>query len=305
MGMYARFLLLDEVERVFRSLPARDLVAWNACIEAYVECGCGEEALACLDHMQAEGVSPSGASFAHGLKACAAMGAKEKGEAMFHAVSAQGLLDRDAMVGNSLIHMYASVGMLATARDVFERLPMRDVVSWNCLITGFAQAGECREAFLALNRMVNQEEEEEEEEEVRKAKPNAITFVSVLGACSHEGLICEARLCLKAMSSDYGLVLMLEHYNCLIDLLGRSGQLNTALAMLNALPCRANAGIWRSLMGACQKWHDAEIAKEAFEAASCFDRNDAMLYVSLGNIYAAAAAAAEDDMQEAALLNVV
>jgi pentatricopeptide repeat protein len=90
------------------------------------------------------------------------------------------------------------------------------------------------------------------------------------------------------MSKDYGIVPTLEHYNCLIDLLGRSGQLNSAVAMVKALPHRANAGIWRNLMGACQKWRNAQIAKEAFDAATCLNRKDAMPYVSMCNIYAAA-----------------
>eukprot|EP00250_Pteridium_aquilinum_P018557 c24122_g9_i1 orf=1-537(+) len=171
--------------------------------------------------------------------------------------------------------MYAKCGLLGIAQQVFDKLPVRDIVSCNSLIAGYAQVGESEHSFDIFGRILEE-----------GLKPDLVTFVIVLNICSRNFLFDKSAMFFDAMSKDHGIVPALEHHACMVDLLGRSGQLDKALAMMKDIPCRANLAVWLSVLGACRNSGNLRIAKQAFRHALLVDNRDASSYVLMSHIHA-------------------
>jgi pentatricopeptide repeat protein len=152
-------------------------------------------------------------------------------------------------------------------------MPLRDVVSWTLLITGYAQLGEANRVFHLLDRMREASQD-----------PNLVTFVGVFNACSHGGLVGTGYMCFKHMVLDIGITPAIEHYSCMADMLGRAGQLEKVVAIVEHMPLHPNRVIWNTILGACRKWGDMEVGGEAFLHALGLDDEDAASYIIMCNI---------------------
>lgn len=275
VDMYARCGLLETAQEVFDELSDRDVVLWTALISGYAQHELGEQALNCFEQMQFEGFSPNAITLASSLKACGNVGAPYKGGEIHAEVARKGLLKRDLILGTALVDMYAKCGLLPKALDVFDTLSARDIVSWNALVRGYAQLGEVENVLRIFERMRDE-----------GVHSDPITFISILNACSHAGLVDKGHIYFDIMSKDYGITPNLEHHLCMLDLLGRAGQLDTAIAMMKKAPVHPSITMWRTVLGACRKWGDVEIGREAFKQALQLEENEAGTYLCMYNVYA-------------------
>ncbi|CAK9264941.1 unnamed protein product [Sphagnum jensenii] len=249
IAMYAKCGSMEEASRVFNKLPSRAVVWWTAMIFGHVKCGEGHKALELFQKMQQEGVQPDPATYVGVLNACANVVALEEGRRA-HERIIQSRCESDVFVRSSLVDMYAKCGSMEDACRVFNTMPSHDVVSWNALLGGFAMHGQGKEALVHFERMC--------EEGVH---PDDITFVCLLSACSHSGFVDEGLRFYALMTTVYRFPAKLEHYTCMVDLLGRAGHLQEAENMIQGMPCKPNAAIWMALLGACRIHGNVEMGE--------------------------------------------
>jgi pentatricopeptide repeat protein len=257
-------------------MPKRDVVAWNAMILGYAKCGQGQKALQLSRQMQHEGVHPVPVTFVGMLNACASVAALEEGRHIHEAIIQSGY-ESDVFVGSSLIDMYAKCGSIEDAWRVFNRMPRRNMVAWTAMLGAFAMHGHANEALAHFKRMCEQGVEIDD-----------ITFLSLLSACRHAGLVDEGLCYFKSMNSVYGISPTNEHYACVVDLLGRAGRLHDAEVLIKTMPCEPNATVWMALLGACRIHGNLEMGECIARRVLELDPGNSAGYVLLSNIYAAA-----------------
>ena len=188
-------------------------------------------------------------------------------------------------VGTALVDMYANSGMLAEAQQVFDNLSVRDEVSWNVLMAGFAQLGKDKIVFNLFEEMVGLGKD-----------PDLVTLFIMLNTCSHRGLLDEGQMYFEIFSSRFGIIPTLKHFMCMIDLFCRAGHLNMVVATIQEMPYLANLTLWHSLLSACREWGDLELGEWAFRHATQLDNKDSGAYVLMSNISVAASRKEEADM---------
>ncbi|KAH7292861.1 hypothetical protein KP509_28G001700 [Ceratopteris richardii] len=287
VDMYAKCGSLVDAQEAFDQLPKRDVVSWTALITGYCKHGLGDEALNCFEKMQREGHSPNAMTFACILKACGRTGATEKGREVHVQIVREGLLGKDRVLGSVLVDMYAKCGALAEARAVFEKLPVRDVVSWTGLIEGYCQQGFGEEAISCFKCM-----------EREGLPPDPVVFVSLLKAYQTIGSTNESEQCFEALSTTYGIVPTLEHHTSLVSFYGNQGLFDHAITAVWKMPSSDYLPVWYALMNACQKWGNVSLGRLAFDNAIRLDAKAAIAYVRMSRIYAAAGMHAEVDKIE-------
>ena len=232
--------------------------------------------------MQSEGISANAVTFVAILKACCSMGALDRARNIHLVIEHEGLLQNDIVLGNTLLNMYAKCGLVAKAQQVFDMLPVRDVTSWTTLMVGYAHIGECDSVFLLFDSML-----------LQGIKPNMVTFLVALNACSRTGQLRKSQQYFEAMKTEYGMCPTLEHHTCIMDLLVRSGQLENAGAMIKKIPFSSDPVVWHSILDACKTWGNVELGKQAFENALHLNQDDAVAYVLMSQIYSRAGLDAE------------
>ncbi|KAJ7565309.1 hypothetical protein O6H91_02G056300 [Diphasiastrum complanatum] len=192
VDMYAKCGCLEHARWVFNKTRERDVVSWNAMIAGYAHLGLGKPALALYEQMKQEGVKPDDVTYILLLKACASIAALEQGKQL-HAHIIKSGFELNVTVNSSLVNMYAKCGSMEHARQVFNNIYERDVVSWNAMLAGYAQQGLGKEAITLLEQMQRE-----------GTKPNDVTYVSILSACSHCGLVDEGRHLFDSMCKEHG-----------------------------------------------------------------------------------------------------
>ncbi|KAH7296863.1 hypothetical protein KP509_26G041700 [Ceratopteris richardii] len=312
IDMYCKCGLPSIAAKILDELSNRNVISWSALITGYVQQGRGEEALDCFQQMRKEGKHPDAVTYACILKACGMTNEIRRGEQIHDEVVNQGMLCKNVVLGTALVDMYAKCGLLMKAEEVLQELSNRGVVSWNALITGYAQQGKCRDALTLFQRMRSegltpnrvswnaviggyaQQGQAEKalscfhQMQRQGIQPDSITFVNMLNACSHSGLVEDGQTYYENMKRDHGIWPELEHYTCLISLFAHTGHFEKAMAVMRKLPFHEYAPVWNTLMGACQKSVNVMVGKLAFQHALNLDEHDAIPYVYMENIYAAA-----------------
>ncbi|KAJ7551416.1 hypothetical protein O6H91_06G014500 [Diphasiastrum complanatum] len=215
VDMYAKCGSLEEARKAFDNIVKKDTVSWSTLISAYVYNGLSHQSLQFFNKMQMEGVRPDGATFVSVLKACGSIADMHQGK-LIHAQILKRGLQSDTRVGSALVDMYGRCGSANMARKIFDALPEKDILSWNTIITTYAQHGFGHEALILFKNM-----------QKYGMKPNNATFVSLLSACSHSSLVEEGLGLYHSMIEDYGLSPQKQHIASMVDLLSRSG--NTRL----------------------------------------------------------------------------
>jgi len=276
VNMYAKSGSVYDARVIFDRMDERDLFTWTVMIGGLAQHGRGGEAYELFIRMQQEGFKPDAVTYVSILNACASAGALEwVKEVHSHALKTG--LESDVRVGNALVHMYAKCGSIDDARLVFDRMKERDVITWNVMIGGLAQHG-CGFEALEVFRNMN----------AAGVKPDGCSFVALLSACSHAGLVDEGRRLFLAMSQDYGIVPSVVHWTCLVDILGRAGHLQEAKLLIDNMPVEPDGATWGALLGACKSYGDVELGELAAKECVKLEPNNASTYVILSNIYAAA-----------------
>jgi len=275
VDMYAKCGSMEDATRVFSKMPFRNVVSWNVMISGLVKCGQGHKALELFQQMQQEGVEPSSVTFVGVLNACASVMALEKGRHVHQQIVKSGC-ESNIFVGSSLVDMYAKCGSMEEACKVFNKMPLRNVVSWNAILGGFAMHGHGKEALEHFKQM-----------RAEGVRPDNTTFVCLLSACSHAGLVDEGLRCFESMSTDCMISARLEHYTCMVDLLGHAGRLHEAEAIIKTMPYKPDATVWKALLDACRVHGNMEMGERIAKQVLKVDPGNATSYVLLSNIYAA------------------
>lgn len=260
--------------QVFDIMPVRDLVAWNSVINMYAANGMPNEALTLYGRMGSENVKPDGFTLVSLLTACSELGALALGRRT-HVYMMKVGLDKNLHAANALLVHYAKCGNIEEARKVFDAMEERSVVSWTSLIVGMAVNGFGEEALELFKEM-----------EKRRLVPSEITFVGVLYACSHCGMVEEGSAYFEKMTREYNIAPKIEHYGCMVDLMGRAGLVQKAYDYILNMPIQPNAVIWRTLLGACTISGNREIAEISKDHLRKLDPKHCGDYVLLSNLYA-------------------
>ncbi|XP_021747982.1 pentatricopeptide repeat-containing protein At1g59720, chloroplastic/mitochondrial-like [Chenopodium quinoa] len=278
---YASCGYLDCARKVFDEMPERSVVSWNAIIDAFVRSGEFDVALRLFREMQGW-FEPDGYTLQSIISACAGLGALSLG-VWAHAYVLRvcdAKLGSDVLLNNSLVEMYCKCGMLDLAKQVFDGMVKRDVNSWNNMILGLAMHGKSLLALEHFDEMTN----------VEGLVPNAITFVGILSACNHGGMVELGREYFDKMVRDYSIEPRLEHYGCFIDLLARAGLIEAALDIVTNMPMKPDVVIWRSLLDACCKKNKGiQLSEQVFEKIlEAEGETSSGVYVLLSRVYASA-----------------
>ncbi|KDP23280.1 hypothetical protein JCGZ_23113 [Jatropha curcas] len=276
MDVYAKCGRVENSMELFVELPNRNDVTWNTMIVGYVQSGSGEKALSLFKTMLECQVQATEVTYSSTLRACASLAAMEPG-IQIHSLSVKTLYDKDIVVGNALIDMYAKCGSIKDARLIFDMLSECDKISWNAMISGYSTHGLCAEALNIFQMMQETE-----------SKPDKLTFVGVLSACSSAGLLDTGQAYFKSMVEDYGIEPCMEHYTCMVWLLGRSGHLDKAVKLIEQIPVEPSVTVWRALLGACVIHNDVELGRISAERVLQIDPQDEASHVLVANMYATA-----------------
>lgn len=266
---------VESARLVFSGMPVKDDIAWNTMIVGFAENGRFNEAFRYFSDMRRMGMRPTEVSLTGVLSACADAGMLESGKIVHGFVEKSGFLE-DVSVSNALLDAYSKCGDMGMAQSVFDRMTVdRTVVSWTSMISGLAMYGRGTEAIQLFNGMKES-----------GIQPDRITFISILYACSHAGLLEQGRAYFSKMKDVYGLEPGIEHYGCMVDLYGRAGKLTEAYEFVSQMPIEPTDVIWRTLLGACSIHGNVELGQRVREKLSELDPNNSGDQVLLSNIYA-------------------
>ncbi|CAA7040055.1 unnamed protein product [Microthlaspi erraticum] len=274
VSRFAKAGRLEEARDVFDQMEKKDLVCWTTMISGYAESDRPQEALRVFEEMLRSGVKPDEIAMCSVVSACANLGALDKAKWIHDYIGLNGLESSLAM-SNALINMYAKCGGLDAARDVFEKMETKNVVSWSSMINAFSIHGEANEALTLFARMKQE-----------NVEPNEVTFVGVLYGCSHGGLVEEGKKMFASMTDEYNITPKLEHYGCMVDLFGRANRLREALEVIESMPMEPNVVIWGSLMSACRVNGELELGEVAAKHILELEPDHDGALVLMSNIYA-------------------
>ncbi|KAF9595337.1 hypothetical protein IFM89_039050 [Coptis chinensis] len=271
---YSRCGLVDEAYRVFELIPEKNSVSWNAMIAAYVQSNRFREAFGLFDRMRLEKVELDKFVAASMLSACTGLGALEQGEWIHKYIETSGI-QVDSKLSTTIIDMYCKCGCIDKAFDVFRGLSHKGISSWNCMIGGLAVHGKGESAIELFHEM-----------EREMVSPDYITFVNLLSACSHAGLIEKGRYYFNYMKEVHGIEPGMEHYGCMVDLLGRSGFLTEAKQLIDEMPMSPDVGVLGAFLGACKIHGEIELGEEIGKQVIEMEPDNSGRYVLLANLYA-------------------
>ncbi|XP_047307149.1 pentatricopeptide repeat-containing protein At5g08510 [Impatiens glandulifera] len=274
---YARYGDMEKASKIFTSMPTRDVKSWTAMVSGYSQCGKYTQALDVFLEME-NVINPTEVTIGSVLPACANLGAFETGQRIVEYARACGYFN-NLFVCNSTLELYARCGKIQMAKHVFDEIGRRrDMCSWNVMLMGLAIHGQCYEALQLFQKMLRE-----------AIAPDDITFVGVLLACTHGGLVVKGRKIFSSMEKYYSITPKLEHYGCMADLLGRAGELHEAYYLIQTMPMKPDSVMWGALLGACSFFHgNVELAEIAAESLFKLEPNNPGNYVTLSNIYASA-----------------
>lgn len=273
IDFYIKCGCVGSAESIFEKMMKTNVVPWNVMISGYVSVGHYFKALTVYENMV--GIKPDAVTFTSILSACSQLAALEKGKEI-HERIVDSKLDRNEIVMGALLDMYAKCGSVDQAFIVFQKLPEKDLVSWTSMITAYGSHGQALDALKLFHQMLQMD-----------MKPDSVTFLAVLSACSHAGLVDEGCHYFNEMLSKYKIKPTIEHYSCLIDLLGRCGRLHEAYHILiNTPEIKDDVGLLSTLFSACSLHRNTKLGEEVARLVMEKDPDDASSHIVLSNMYA-------------------
>ncbi|MCO5593150.1 hypothetical protein L7F22_047156 [Adiantum nelumboides] len=274
IDMYAKCGAVKDALGVFDRFLAPNEITWNSMIAAYAQTEHGEEALELFQRLQVLGFKPDRVTYLSALKACCSMAALDWGKLLHDQIIRCGFLT-ELSVGNALIDMYSKCGSLVDACTVFADMPDQGIITWSTMIAAYAQHNDYFSVFECFEKM-----------QKVGVRPNNVTFVSLLSACSQKGFTDKGYEYFFSMKASYGLKPTTEHYNCLIDLLGRGGRMHEAEHLLVTMPFQEKFMGWKSLLSHCKAYSQVKRARRCFNQLVTMDPKDASVYALMLDIYA-------------------
>lgn len=271
---YAKFGELELARKFFDDMPERNVISWTAMIAGYSQNNQPKEAVKLFLDMVEAGLAAIENTLVCVLSAIGQLGSLDFGQWIHHYYVNQKRIQLSLILANAFIDMYAKCGSLNAAATIFNEMVERDLISWNSMIAGYASHGHATEAIMHFEEMIRV-----------GFMPDEVTFVAVLSACSHGGLVSEGREYFQRMKISFGIDPKVEHYACVIDLFGRIGLLEDAYELISKMPMEASVGAWGALLNACRMHGNVELGKlSAFKLLE-MDPEDSGIYSLLANIW--------------------
>ncbi|XP_039119149.1 pentatricopeptide repeat-containing protein At4g13650 isoform X1 [Dioscorea cayenensis subsp. rotundata] len=274
VNLYAKCGRTMEAFSAFETIELKDAISWNGLISGFAQSGHCEEALKLFVQMGQAGVKANLFTFGSAISASANIADIKQGK-QIHAKLIKVGYDSEIEAGNAIVSLYAKCGGINDANMAFSGMSERNEISWNAMITCYSQHGLGRESLKLFEQMKD-----------NGFKPNHVTFLGVLAACSHVGLVADGLDYFKSMSKVHNLVPRPEHYACVVDILGRAGQLGRAKGFIEEMPIDPDAMVWRTLLSACAVHKNMEIGEFAAQHLLKLEPYDSANYVLLSNVYA-------------------
>ncbi|CAN1229799.1 Pentatricopeptide repeat-containing protein At1g28690, mitochondrial [Linum grandiflorum] len=270
---YMNYGSVAEAEEIFERTETKDIVVYNAMIEGYSKSeGTATKALEFYIDMQRVGFQPNISTFASVIGACSLL--TDVGICVMIQSQVMKICFSNVKISSALVDMYAKCGEIDDARRVFDEMPLKNVFSWSSMIDGYGKSGETEKALELFGRM--------------EVEPNHVTFLAVISACGHGGLVAKGREIFDSMERDYSLKPKMEHYACMVDLLGRAGCLQEAWEVVMAMEERPNSDVWAALLNSCNFHGNVEMANVAAnELFKLNAKGRPGAYVSFSNTLAA------------------
>ncbi|KAM3410530.1 hypothetical protein ACQJBY_002624 [Aegilops geniculata] len=272
---YASNGYTDEALELFRSMPGHGLFAWTALVSGFVRAGESVSAVELFVEMRRDAVTIDDAFVLSAVTGGAADLAALVLGRQLHGLSMRLGFLSSMMVGNALVDMYSKCSDIHSAREVFEEITVRDIISWTTMIIGEAQHGRAGEAFALYDRMI-----------LAGVKPNEVTFVGLIYACSHAGLVQKGRQLFDSVKREYDINPGLQLYTCYLDLLSRSGHLSEAEELITTMPYEPDEAAWGALLSACKKHNNAEMCVRVADNLLELGPKYPSTCVLLSNVYA-------------------
>lgn len=314
ISMYGRNGAVEKAEYLFSGLESKSLVSWNALISAYAQSGLCEDAFSAFLRLESSNENPklrpnvvtwtavingfaaseqnkettlelfrrmqfaqvkaNAVTVASVLSSCAELSALPLGREI-HSHTIKSSMENDVLVMNALINMYMKCGSLSSGQVLFKKMVSKDIISWNIMISGYGMHGFGHEALMIFDQMIN-----------AGVKPDEVTFVALLSACSHSGLVREGQALFNRMNSEFGIKPRVEHYSCMVDLFGRSGLLEEARRVLKSMPMEPNVHVYGAMLSSSEMHKKVDDAEES--AAKMFDLHSGAMgsYMLLSKLYA-------------------
>uniref|UniRef100_A0A1D1YKG3 Pentatricopeptide repeat-containing protein At4g02750 n=1 Tax=Anthurium amnicola TaxID=1678845 RepID=A0A1D1YKG3_9ARAE len=267
---------VENARKLFEEMNEKDLVSWNAMMSGYANNGHGEDALRLYIQMLQVGMQPDHSTLLVALTACSILTSLQCGR-QIHATAVKIRLESNLSLCNAFITMYSKCGSINDSNFTFRQIQSPGLVSWNTIIAAFAQHGVYVKVCTMFCDLL-----------VHGLKPDGITFMSILSACGHAGMVNESLLWFNVMVCEYKVSPRAEHFSCLVDIVSRAGQLERAYDVIKAMPFEADGSVWSALLGACRRHLNVELAELAARKLVALDSQNSGAYVMLSNIYAAA-----------------
>ncbi|KAK1413180.1 hypothetical protein QVD17_34951 [Tagetes erecta] len=287
MYLYLKVGWFAQAKKLFHGLEQVSLVTWNAMIAGHAQMmdlednnvlasRNGIEALDMFLRLQRSGLKPDLFTFSSILTVCSNLVALEQGEQVHAQAIKSGFLS-DVVVGTALVNMYNKCGSINKASKAFVEMPSRTLISWTSMITAFAQHGFSKDALDLFNDM-----------RLAGDRPNKVTFVGVLSACSHAGMVDEALSYFQMMKNEYKITPVMDHYGCIVDMFVRLGRLEEAFDFVKKMEIEPNEFIWSLLVAGCRSHGNLELGFYAAEQLLCLKPKDPETYTMLLNMYVSA-----------------
>ncbi|ESQ53018.1 hypothetical protein EUTSA_v10017572mg [Eutrema salsugineum] len=273
MGL-ARYGLIEQAQKLFDEMPQRNEISWNSMISGFVKNGRFKDALEMFRKMQERNVKPDGFTMVSLLNACAYLGASEQGR-WIHEYIVKNRFELNSIVITALIDMYCKCGCIEEGLRVFESAPNKQLSCWNSMVLGLANNGYEERAMDLFSEL-----------ESSDLEPDSVSFIGVLTACAYSGKVDEAGEFFRLMREKYLIEPSIKHYTCMVNVLGGAGLLEEAEAMIKNMPMEQDAIIWSSLLSACRKNGNVEMAERAAKCLKKLDPDDTCGYVLMSNAYA-------------------
>ncbi|KAM0868845.1 hypothetical protein ACQ4PT_041056 [Festuca glaucescens] len=274
---YSRSGDMGSAEEVFAQCPVKDLVAWTAMVTGYAQNSMPMKALEVFERMAALGMGIDEVSLTGAISACAQLGAVKRAAWVKEIAESNGL-GNNVVVGSGLVDMFAKCGLIDEARNVFYGMQEKNVYTYSSMIVGLAAHGRATEAIALFKDMVRRAD----------VVPNHVTFIGLLTACSHAGMVRDGRYYFAQMKDKYGILPSPDHYTCMVDLLGRAGLVDEAFDLVRSMSVEPHGGVWGALLGACRIHGNTEVSKVAAEHLFKLEPEGIGNYVLLSNTLASA-----------------
>ncbi|KAI4315019.1 hypothetical protein L6164_027870 [Bauhinia variegata] len=273
---YAKHGKLQEARLLFDEMQDKDVICWNVMIDGYAQHGLPNQSLSLFRQLLAAKIKPTEFTVLSVLSSCAQLGAVDSGRWVHSYIENNGI-QINVQVGTSLVDMYCKCGSLEDARKVFDQINDKDVVAWNSMIMGYAIHGFSEEAFQLFNTMSN-----------IGLQPTDITFIAILAACGHSGLVSEGWRFFNLMIDRYNIEPKVEHFGCMVNLLGRAGRLKEAYDLVRSMKIEPDPVLWGTLLWACRLHNNVILGEEIVQFLVSHNLASSGTYILLSNIYASA-----------------